>query len=78
KETVLTPGQWVRIFWDSPGQGLSLPIKAAGTGRLDVRYVAVIERWPAEATPLPQRSGDLMPWDLSDSTFLTGARAFSW
>jgi len=77
-EVALSPGKWVKIYWNAPGNGLSATIKAGGPGRLDVRYVATVERWPDGAVPLPARPADLMPWDDSDSTFITGTRAYSW
>jgi hypothetical protein len=77
-EVALPPGKWVKVHWQAPGNGLDLKIKARGAGRLDVRYVATVERWPDGAVPLPPRPSDLMPWDDSDSTFMTGTRAYAW
>ena len=77
-EMALPAGRWVRIYWQAPGNGLALSIKATASGRLDVRYVAGTDHWPAGAVPLPQRPADLMPWDDSDSTFVTGTRAYTW
>lgn len=74
----LPAGKWVRVNWVSAGEAIDLAIQPAQPGRLDVRYVVGIERWPATATPLPPRPADLMAWDDSDSTFVTGARAFTW
>ncbi len=70
--------KWVRVNWVSASQPLELAIQAAQPGRLDVRYVAGFDRWPAGAVPLPARPVDLMPWDDSDSTFVSGTRAFTW
>ena len=77
-ELALPPGKWVKIYWQAAGNGLDLSIRPTASGRLDVRYVAGIDHWPEGATPLPQRPADLMPWDDSDSTFLTGTRAYAW
>lgn len=77
-ELALAPGQWVRIEWAAAAKALDLAIRPSGPGRLDVRYEAVIERWPATAPPLPPRPADTMAWDDSDSTFLVGSRAFTW
>jgi len=74
----LPAGKWVKVFWWTPGQGLDLAIKPAGPGRLEVRYSAGFDRWPATATPLPPRPADLVAWDSSDSTFVTGTRAYAW
>jgi peptidase M28-like protein len=73
----LPPGKWARVYWSS-GQPLNLGIKPAGPGRLDVRYTTNLGRWPAAATPLPPRPADLMAWGESDSTFVTGTRAYAW
>jgi hypothetical protein len=40
--------------------------------------VAGVDGWPAGATPLPPRPSDLAPWGNSDSTLVTGSRAFTW
>ena len=77
-EMALPPGQWVRVYWLSAGTGLDLGVRPAGAGRLDVRYVAGFDRWPAGVAPLPARPADLMPWDSSDSTFVSGTRSFTW
>ncbi|WP_293905898.1 M20/M25/M40 family metallo-hydrolase [Phenylobacterium sp.] len=77
-ELALPAGKWVRIYWQAPGHGLSLAIRPSQAGRLDVRYVAGFDRWPGEAVPLPPRPSDLMAWDDSDSTFVTGTRAYAW
>ncbi|MEW5687406.1 MAG: M20/M25/M40 family metallo-hydrolase [Pseudomonadota bacterium] len=74
----LPAGKWVRVNWASAAHGVELAIQPAQAGRLDVRYVAGFDRWPSAATPLPERSADLMPWDDSDSTFVSGTRAFTW
>ena len=74
----LTPGQWTQVSWATANQPVDLAIRTTGPGRLDVRYVAGIPRWPADATPLPARPADLMAWDDSDSTFVAGTRAFTW
>ena len=74
----LTPGQWTQVSWATATQPVDLAIRTTGPGRIDVRYVAGIPRWPADAAPLPARPADLMAWDDSDSTFVTGTRAFTW
>lgn len=74
----LPKGEWVRIHWQAPGSGLAVDMRPGGPGRLDVRYLATFERWPSGVAPLPPRPADLMPWDNSDSTFVSGTRAFSW
>ncbi|WP_293682961.1 hypothetical protein, partial [uncultured Phenylobacterium sp.] len=77
-EVALAPGKWVTVHWQAPGDGLDLAIKASAPGRLDVRYIATVERWPEGAASLSPRPSDLMAWDNSDSTFITGSRAYAW
>lgn len=74
----LPAGQWVRVMWQSPGDGPDFVIRAGSPGRLDVRYSAGFERWPAGVAPLPPRPADVIAWDTSDSTFVAGTRAFTW
>ncbi|MFZ5720758.1 MAG: M20/M25/M40 family metallo-hydrolase [Pseudomonadota bacterium] len=74
----LAPGQWVKLAWQAPGDGLELAVRPAGPGRLEVRYVAGFDRWPAGVAPLPPRPADIMAWGESDSTFVAGTRAFTW
>ncbi|MBU1374789.1 MAG: M20/M25/M40 family metallo-hydrolase [Alphaproteobacteria bacterium] len=77
-ELALPKGKWVKVNWLAPGAGLNIALRAGGPGRLDVRYVAGFDRWPSGVAPLPRRPADLMAWDNSDSTFISGTRAFSW
>lgn len=77
-DLTLPKGEWVRINWQAPGDGLDIGLQPGGSGRLDVRYVAGFDRWPSGVAPLPHRPADLMAWDNSDSTFVSGARAFTW
>lgn len=74
----LPKGEWVRVYWVAPGNGLELALRPSGPGRLDVRYLAAFDRWPTGVAPLPRRPADLAPWDNSDSTFVSGTRAFTW
>lgn len=74
----LPAGKWIKLAWHAPGDGLELTIRTAGPGRLDVRYVAGFDRWPAGVAPLPKRPADLMAWGESDSTWVAGTRAFTW
>jgi hypothetical protein len=77
-DMALPAGKWVRVYWQAPGSGLNLAIRPGGSGKLDVRYVEAFDRWPAAAAPLPPRPADLMAWDNSDSTLVTGVRTFTW
>jgi hypothetical protein len=73
----LPAGKWVKISWQAPGP-FDLAIRPSGPGRLDVRYNAGFDRWPAGVAPLPARPSDVGPWDNSDSTSVAGTRAFAW
>jgi hypothetical protein len=77
-DLALPSGRWVRVRWMAARGPLALSLQPTGPGRLDVRYVVAFDAWPQGATPLPQRPTDLMPWDDSDSTFVTGSRAYAW
>jgi hypothetical protein len=74
----LKPGGQTVLRWAAVPQGFDVLIRPGGPGKLEVDYVATLERWPAGAKPLPQRPANLMPFDDSDSTSLTGRRSFSW
>lgn len=74
----LTPGKWSRVVWSTAARPLDLTIRAAGPGKMDVRYSVSQPRWPAGVAPLPARPADVIAWDDSDSTFLVGTRAFVW
>jgi hypothetical protein len=53
-------------------------IRPGGPGKMQVGYVAKLERWPAGAAPLPKRPAAVMAFDTSDSTSVVGRRNFSW
>jgi hypothetical protein len=72
------PGGDLRLRWSDAQNGLDLALKPVGPGKLTVSYSATVERWPAQAKPLPPRPKDVMPFDLSDSTAIEGSRSFSW
>lgn len=74
----LPAGRWVHVYWVTGATPLELSVQPSAAGRLDVRYAATIDHWPAEAIPLPARPSDVMPWDDSDSTMVTGTRAYAW
>jgi hypothetical protein len=66
------------VRWSAAQPGFDVVVRPGGPGKLAVSYAAWIERWPAAARPLPPRPKDVMPFDMSDSTLLEGARSFSW
>ena len=71
------PGGRTQMHWDSR-DGFVLAFKPAGPGALAVRHLSVIERWPAQAKPLPPRPPAVMALDVSDSTVVTGSKRFTW
>src|SRR5690606_19510913 len=68
----------LRIRWYGDPDGLAITFRAEGPGTVEVRYAAVIEGWPATAPSLPPRPADVMPFDISDSTVVTGAQRLTW
>ncbi len=66
------PGKvWTRLRWQGDPGPIRLVLPASGPA--DVRYAVVAEGWPAGSPPLPPRPKTLMPFDVSDSTVVTGA-----
>ena len=74
----LTPGRQTIVQRAAAPQGFDIVLRPGGPGALEVGYVATLEHWPATAKPLPKRPANLMAFDNSDSTSLTGMRRFSW
>ena len=74
----MKPGGETRLTWAAAQPGFDVIIRPGGPGKLQVDYQAVVERWPPGAIPLPKRPPDVMAFDLSDSTFLTGIRRLAW
>ncbi|MDB5450470.1 MAG: peptidase family [Phenylobacterium sp.] len=75
---LLKPGAWTRLTWAAAAPSIDLVLQPGGPGRLEVRYAATTERWPAGVAPLPKRPADVMPFDVSDSTLVTGSRQLAW
>nr|MEA2798482.1 hypothetical protein [Phenylobacterium sp.] len=74
----MKPGGDTLVNWAAAQPGFDLVIRPGGPGKLQVDYEVPVERWPPGATPLPRRPANVMPFDLSDSTFLTGTRRLAW
>jgi hypothetical protein len=74
----IKPGGEALIRWSAAQPGFDLVVRPGGPGKLTAFYSATVERWPAQAKPLPPRPKDVMPFDLSDSTVVEGSRSFSW
>lgn len=66
------PGRvWTRLRWQADPGPVRLVLPASGPA--EVRYAIVSEGWPAGSPPLPPRPKTMMPFDVSDSTVVTGA-----
>ena len=72
------PGGWTHLRWQAAPDGPTITFNAAGRRTLDYRYAMMLNRWPAEAKPLPAMPADVMAWDRSGATVLTGGHAVSW
>jgi hypothetical protein len=73
----LPAGRWTRLSWEG-APTLTLRLRASGPAAIDIRYDALIDGWPAAAPPLPPRPATEMPFDISDSTLVTGTRRVTW
>jgi hypothetical protein len=76
--TPIKPGGNVIVRWSAAQPGFDVRVHPGGPGKLTVFYSVTIERWPAQAKPLPPRPKDVAPFDLSDSTVVEGSRSFPW
>ncbi|WP_372786466.1 M20/M25/M40 family metallo-hydrolase [Phenylobacterium sp.] len=74
----LKPGARTILQWVAAPQGLDLVLRPGGPGKLRLGYVATLEQWPAGAIPLPKPPADVMGFDDSGSTSLTGTRDLAW
>lgn len=65
------PGEPLRVRWQAAGaDGVTVAFEAHGP--VTLRWAALRDGWPADATPLPPRGDRLMPVGSSDSTVLVG------
>lgn len=71
-------GSAATLRWAATPQGLTMTFRADGPGAVEVRHAAVRESWPADAKPLPARPRNVMPFDISDSTIVTGSAKLAW
>ncbi|MFZ2236329.1 MAG: M20/M25/M40 family metallo-hydrolase [Dokdonella sp.] len=71
-------GQWNRLRLFPNGEPIRLSWHADGAGALEVAHAAISDGWPADATPLPERPRDVMPWGLSDTHIVTGTSKLQW
>lgn len=75
----LAPGRWTRLFWSAPSpRGLTLILRPAGPGKLQLRYAIGFDSWPAGvAAPSPPPPG-VMAVGRSGETLATGVRHIAW
>ncbi|MCR5878995.1 hypothetical protein [Phenylobacterium sp. J367] len=70
------PGRWNRFHWEAAP--LTLRLRPAGPGAMDVRWSTMTHAWPAGTAPLPPRPETEMGFGDSDGTVVTGTRRLSW
>ena len=63
---LLPAGEPIRLSW------------RGGPGSLEVQHAAISDAWPADATPLPERPREVMPWGLSDTHVVIGTSKLDW
>jgi hypothetical protein len=71
-------GRWSRLWWQADPDGVEVVLRPQGPGALEVRYIVTQERWPAQAKPLPPRPANVVPFNVSESTLVTGSRRLTW
>ena len=75
----LPPGGWTRLFWSAPPpDGLTLTLRPAGPGSLQLRYAMGFQGWPAGVAPAPPPPAAVMAIGRSGETLATGARRIAW
>ena len=60
------------------GETIRLSWQAGTSGSLEIQHAAIGDAWPSDATPLPERSRDVMPWGLSDTHVVIGTSKLDW
>lgn len=76
-DLLATPDALDRLRLYPGGQSIELSWTAAG-GSLDIRHAAISDDWPADATPLPERPSEVMPWGMSDTHIVTATTRLDW
>jgi hypothetical protein len=78
-DLALPAGRWTRIAWDAPNaDGLTLTVRPQAPGRVQLRYAAGFDRWPAGiAAPKPPPPG-VIARGLSGGALVTGSRMVAW
>ncbi len=77
QSATLPAGKATTVRWAGP-QGVDVVFAAPAGGSVTVRASSTLDRWPAGAKPLPPRAANVMPWDVSDGTFVAVTRRFTW
>ena len=72
------PGQWNRLRLFPNGEPIRLSWHSDAPGSLEIMHAAISDGWPADATPLPERPADVMPWGLSDTHIVSGTSKLDW
>jgi hypothetical protein len=69
------PGVWTHLRWrPRAGETLTLNLKGAAPGSVDIRYALYENAWPRDAKPIPPWPSDHMAWgDPPPTTVLAGA-----
>jgi len=62
-------GQWSQLRWQG-SQGIDLRWTSDGRSRLELEVAAGSDGWPVEAAPLPPRPAGVVPWGISDMTWV--------
>lgn len=75
----LAPGRWTRLFWDAPSPaGLTMILRPAGPGSLQLRYAVGFDHWPAGVAAPPPPPAKVMAIGRSGETLATGVRRIAW
>jgi hypothetical protein len=75
----LAPGRWTEVTWTvPPPAGLTLDVRPAGPGALQLRYSLTRDGWPPGVTPPPRPPADVMGVEFSGDTLITGSRRVTW
>lgn len=72
------PDQWSRLRIFPNGEPIRLSWHADASGSMEIQHAAISDGWPADATPLPERPREVMPWGISDTHIVTGNSKLDW
>jgi hypothetical protein len=78
-DQALPPGRWTPLTWSAPPTaGLTLTLRPAGPGALDLRYEAFLDGWPPGIAPPSEPPPEVMTTGLSGEARITGTRRATW